>query len=101
MLTTLKFEPASQNTIYRNKYSSNNQLPRRQRLKPGPIVTATAERSASVNLALSSASCTTCKQERWENHIYSYFLEKIYREEGSGRGKTITISIVTCDIKVS
>lgn len=87
MLTTLKFEPASQNTIYRNKYSSNNQLPRRQRLKPGPIVTATAERSASVNLALSSASCTTCKQERWENHIYSYFLEKYTEKRDLGEGR--------------
>lgn len=35
-------------------------LPRRQRLKPGPIVTAIADRSLSDKLALSSASCTTC-----------------------------------------
>lgn len=43
-------------------------IPRRQRLKPGPIVTATAERSLSVRLALSKASCTTCKYTI--NHIY-------------------------------
>jgi hypothetical protein len=36
-------------------------LPRRHRLKPGPIVTATADRLVAVKLALSSASCTTCQ----------------------------------------
>lgn len=40
-------------------------LPRRQRLKPGPIVTATAERSTSVKFALSSACWTTCENEAW------------------------------------
>lgn len=45
-----------------------SKLPRRQRLKPGPIVTATAERSSSVIFALSRASCTTCT-ERQEEHV--------------------------------
>lgn len=41
------------------KQRLNENLLRKQRLKPGPIVTATAVRSFSVRLALSSASCTT------------------------------------------
>lgn len=41
------------------KQRLNKNLLRKQRLKPGPIVTATAVRSFSVRLALSSASCTT------------------------------------------
>lgn len=35
-------------------------LPRRQRLSPGPIVTAIADRSDSCTLAFCSASATTC-----------------------------------------
>lgn len=37
--------------------------PRKQRLNPGPIVTATAERLSSDKFALSSACWTTCKNK--------------------------------------
>lgn len=60
-LKSLRLERAR--AYIRKKHKENNyvsKLPRRQRLKPGPIVTATADRSSSVNFALSRASCTTC-----------------------------------------
>ena len=50
-------------------------LPRRQRPKPGPMVTATAERSFSVKLALSSASCTT-----WNRWIHMFLHKKKAQE---------------------